>query len=80
MDSLRNEMAITLSKEDRKILGETYSSYHPDDPKQDAFLSLLHNLYVIEYRNNESWYDVNPLLIDQLNIEGADVVGFEHDV
>ncbi|MEM9245846.1 MAG: AAA family ATPase, partial [Cyanobacteria bacterium P01_F01_bin.153] len=75
LDSLRNDMAITLSKDDREILRETYDDYHPDDAKKDEFLSLLHNLYVIEYKNDDTWYDVHPLLIDQLNVEGADLVG-----
>ena len=80
LDALRNDMAITLSKEDRRILQETYDNYHPDDAKKDAFLSLLHNLYVIEYKNRETWYDVHPLLIDQLVVEGAKhLVGFDHN-
>ncbi|MCG9885366.1 MAG: KAP family NTPase [Cyanobacteria bacterium] len=69
LDSLRNEMSITLGKLDREILEETYLNYQPDDPKQEEFLNLLHSLYVIEYRNRESWYDVHPLLIDQLRLE-----------
>jgi len=69
LDSLRNEMSITLGKSDREILEQTYFNYQPDDPKADEFLNLLHSLYVIEYRNKESWYDVHPLLIDQLRIE-----------
>jgi hypothetical protein len=69
LDSLRNEMSITLGKLDREILEQTYMDYQPNDPKQEEFLSLLHSLYVIEYRNRESWYDVHPLLIDQLRLE-----------
>lgn len=69
LDSLRNEMSITLGKLDREILEQTYLNYQPDDPKQEEFLNLLHSLYVIEYRNRESWYDVHPLLIDQLRLE-----------
>jgi hypothetical protein len=30
---------------------------------------LLHNLIAIEYRNRESWYDVHPLIVEQLKIE-----------
>ncbi|RFP55501.1 MAG: AAA family ATPase [Limnothrix sp. CACIAM 69d] len=69
LDSLRNEMSITLGKTDREILEQIYCNYQPDDPKAEAFLEMLHGVYVIEYRNKESWYDVHPLLIDQLRIE-----------
>jgi len=69
LDSLRNDMTITLSKTDREILLQTYTDYRPDDPKQQEFLDLLHNVYVIEYKNTESWYDLHPLIIQQLKLE-----------
>jgi AAA ATPase domain len=65
-DILQNDMTITLSKTDHEILKQTYINYRPDDPKQDEFLDLLHNIYAIEYRNTESWYDLHPLVIKQL--------------
>ena len=70
LDNIRNDMKITLSKGDRHILLETYKNYTPDDPKNQDFLDLLHNLIAIEYRNRESWYDVHPLIVEQLKIEG----------
>ena len=70
LDIVRNDMAITLSKTDREILKETYNNYRPDDPKQQDFLDLLHNIYAIEYRNTETWYDLHPLMIVQLKQEG----------
>jgi hypothetical protein len=69
LDILRNDMTITLSKTDREILQQTYINYRPDDPKQQEFLDLLHNVYVIEYKNTESWYDLHPLVIKQLKLE-----------
>ena len=69
LDILRNDMTITLSKTDREILQQTYTNYRPDDPKQQEFLDLLHNVYVIEYKNAESWYDLHPLVIQQLKLE-----------
>lgn len=69
LDILRNDMTITLSKTDRQILQQTYINYRPDDPKQQEFLDLLHNIYAIEYKNTESWYDLHPLVIEQLKIE-----------
>ncbi|MFM6321112.1 MAG: ATP-binding protein [Microcystis panniformis] len=70
LDILRNDMTITLSKTDRDILQQTYADYRPDDPKQQEFLDLLHNVYVIEYKNTESWYDLHPLITQQLKLEG----------
>ncbi|MBS9388157.1 MAG: AAA family ATPase [Dolichospermum sp. WA123] len=69
LDILRDEMTITLSKTDREILKETYTNYRPDDPKQQEFLDLLHNICVIEYKNPETWYDLHPLMIKQLKLE-----------
>jgi hypothetical protein len=46
-------------------------NYRPDDPKQQEFLDLLHNIYAIEYRNTDSWYDLHPLMIEQLKREGV---------
>ncbi len=70
LDILRNDMTITLSKIDREILLQTYKNYRPDDPKQLEFLDLLHNTYAIEYKNTESWYDLHPLVVRQLKLEG----------
>jgi len=70
LENLRNSMAITLSKDDREILQLTYANHQPDDPKDQAFLDLLHNITAIEYRNGESWYDVHPLVVEQLRREG----------
>jgi len=70
LDILRNDMSITLSKSEREILKQTYENYRPDDPKQQEFLDLLHNIYAIEYRNKNTWYDLHPLITDQLRQEG----------
>ncbi|MFN5516486.1 MAG: AAA family ATPase, partial [Cyanobacteriota bacterium] len=70
LDNLRNGMAITLSQHDRQILSQVYADYRPEDPKEQDFLDLLHNIYVIEYRNSNSWYDLNPLIMEQLRREG----------
>jgi nucleoside-triphosphatase THEP1 len=69
LDILRNDMMITLSKSDREILRQTHINYRPDDPKHQDFLDLLHNIYVIEYRNTETWYDLHPLAVRQLKQE-----------
>jgi hypothetical protein len=32
---------------------------------------LLHGLYVLEYRTDETWYDVHPIIIESLKRQGA---------
>jgi len=60
---------LGLSKTDREILVQVYDKYIPANPKEQAFLDLLHTVVAIEYRNRESWYDVHPLIVEQLKIE-----------
>jgi len=69
IDKLRNDTQIGLSKSDREILLQVYNNYRPDDPKNQEFLDLLHTLVAIEYRNRDVWYDVHPLIVEQLRIE-----------
>jgi hypothetical protein len=66
---LRQDFEITLGKQEYEILKETYENFLPDDPKEEAFLKLLHGLDVLEYRNNEVWYDVHPIVTDLLRIK-----------
>ena len=70
LDKLRNDIQLALSKDDRQILKQIYGNYIPENPKEQAFLDLLHTVVAIEYRNRESWYDVHPLIVEQLKIEG----------
>ncbi|BBC24154.1 P-loop NTPase fold protein [Pseudanabaena sp. ABRG5-3] len=68
-DDIRNDMKITLSRRDRQILLQVYYNYAPEDPKDQEFLDLLHNGVIIEYRNRQTWYDIHPLMVEQLRIE-----------
>ncbi|MGH1396136.1 MAG: ATP-binding protein [Trichormus sp.] len=63
---IRNELSLRLGKEDFKILQTTYEDFEPDDVKQPEFLELLHGLHILEYRNDETWYDVHPILVETL--------------
>ncbi|MEA5509279.1 ATP-binding protein [Crocosphaera sp. UHCC 0190] len=63
---LRLDFSIRLGKADYEILEKTYQVFNPDDPKDQKFLDLLHGLYVLEYRNDELWYDVHPIVIELL--------------
>lgn len=48
------------------LLVETYEGFSPPDAKSEEFLELLHSLYVLEYENDELWYDLHPLIVDLL--------------
>ncbi|MBD2598066.1 ATP-binding protein [Nostoc spongiaeforme FACHB-130] len=67
---IRNELSLRLGKEDFKILKTIYEDFEPDDVKQSEFLELLHGLFILEYRNDETWYDVHPILIETLKRRG----------
>lgn len=67
---LRIEFTAGLGKVDYQILAETYKDFEPDDPKAPEFLDLLHGLYVLEYKNDDLWYDVHPIVADLLKRRG----------
>ncbi len=39
---------------------------YPTRCPQPHFLELLHGLYVLEYANDDLWYDLHPLVTDLL--------------
>ncbi|MEA5534047.1 P-loop NTPase fold protein [Crocosphaera sp. XPORK-15E] len=70
---LRNDLARPLSNTDYQILTTIYNKFNPDisnDNDQDKFLELLHNVYILEYINDDLWYDVHPIVIDLLQRRG----------
>ena len=68
---LRNDMARPLSNNEYKLLTTIYHKFNPDDESdQDQFLDLLHNVYILEYINDNLWYDLHPIVIDLLNRKG----------
>jgi hypothetical protein len=73
---LRLDFETPLGKVDYAILQTTYQNFLPEDPKAEPFLDLLHGLQVLEYRNDEVWYDVHPIVTDLLRRKGLiDAVG-----
>lgn len=64
--SLRNQFARTLGSNLYNLLVETYQNFTPPDIKSSEFLELLHGLYVLEYENDDLWYDLHPLVKDLL--------------
>ncbi|MEH2468074.1 ATP-binding protein [Nostoc sp.] len=71
INKIRNDFSIRLGKADIDILQSVYEQFMPNDPKQAEFLDLLHGLYVLEYRTDETWYDVHPIIIESLKRQGA---------
>jgi nucleoside-triphosphatase THEP1 len=70
LKDLRLDFETTLGKTDYAILQTTYQNFLPEDPKAEPFLDLLHGLQVLEYRNDEVWYDVHPIVADLLRRKG----------
>ncbi len=63
---LRNDFARPLGDKLYSILVTTYNHLTPPDAKSEEFLSLLHGLSVLEYENDDLWYDVHPIVADLL--------------
>ncbi|WP_306790416.1 hypothetical protein [Tolypothrix sp. FACHB-123] len=51
-------------------MATTYNNFEREDVKQSEFLELLHGLYILEYRNDETWYDIHPILVETLRRRG----------
>jgi hypothetical protein len=66
MRDTRLEFQSAIGAADYDILVETYQAFSPIDPGDERFLNLLHRLYILEYRNDDLWYDVHPIIEDLL--------------
>jgi energy-coupling factor transporter ATP-binding protein EcfA2 len=64
--SLRNQYARAIGTNRYNLLAETYHNFTPPDAESKEFLELLHGLYVLEYENDDLWYDLHPLVADIL--------------
>jgi energy-coupling factor transporter ATP-binding protein EcfA2 len=64
--SLRNQYARPLGTNALQLLKATYEAFSPPDASDEKFLDLLHGLYVLEYENDDLWYDLHPLVTDLL--------------
>lgn len=67
---LRLEFAEPLGQLDYTLLKGIYEQNDPTDAENQRFLDLLHGLYVLEYRNDELWYDLHPIVADLLKRKG----------
>ncbi|MEO0408493.1 MAG: ATP-binding protein [Cyanobacteria bacterium P01_A01_bin.135] len=64
--SIRNQFARPLGSNRYELLTKTYENFTPPDAMSDDFLELLHGLYVLEYENDDLWYDLHPVVTDLL--------------
>jgi hypothetical protein len=64
--TLRNQFARSLGSQLYDLLVKIYQNFTPPDARSEEFLELLHGLYVLEYENDDLWYDLHPLIIDLL--------------
>ncbi|MEM8501916.1 MAG: P-loop NTPase fold protein [Cyanobacteria bacterium P01_D01_bin.1] len=64
--NLRIQFSRTLGSNMFTLLAKTYQEFAPPDANSAEFLKLLHGLYVLEYENDELWYDLHPLILDLL--------------
>jgi hypothetical protein len=65
LKDLRLDFETELGRADYGILQATYQDFLPEDPKAQNFLDLLHGLHVLEYRNDEVWYDLSNSHFDE---------------
>jgi hypothetical protein len=63
---LRLEFERPLGRLDYNTLVQVNQNFLAEDVQQQEFLTLLHGLYVLEYCNDEVWYDLHPIVIDLL--------------
>ena len=72
-DAVRNDM-LPLAQDDREKLRQI-SRYHKPEleslDKLPDFARLLQGKYVLNYRNGQDWYDIHPLLRDEVRAIGS---------
>ncbi len=69
VNGLKNIYQAQLSDEDYQLLQEVHQT--KDIKKDEQLVGLLHNLSVLEYRNDRSWCDLNPIvraILDEKNM------------
>ena len=71
--NIRNDLATPLYNSHYQILREIYQEFtwsNTTGTDEQKFLDLLHGLYILEYRNDDIWYDVHPIVADLLKRRG----------
>ena len=67
--NLRNDFARQIGTNLFPALVQVYTTLKGKDADSDAFVKLLHGLMVLEYLNDDLWYDVHPIVVDLLRRE-----------
>jgi energy-coupling factor transporter ATP-binding protein EcfA2 len=67
---LRINMTEPLGQNAYTILAQIYREYAPLDGMDQTFLDLLHELYILEYRNGDLWFGINPIVKELLERRG----------
>ncbi|SNQ61915.1 P-loop NTPase fold protein [Candidatus Methanoperedens nitratireducens] len=68
VNDMKNLYRGQISEDDYRILGEIYKS--KELKRDEGLVRLLHNLSVLEYRNDTDWCDVNPIVKSLLSEKG----------
>jgi energy-coupling factor transporter ATP-binding protein EcfA2 len=66
---MRLDFERPIGEKDYQILEHVHKSNSTKDVQQQEFLTLLHGLYILEYRNDQVWYDLHPIIIDLLRLK-----------
>ena len=68
--NLRNDFARQIGTALFPVLKQVYQTLNNKETDSDAFVKLLHGLMVLEYQNEDLWYDVHPIVVDLLRRQG----------
>lgn len=66
----RIDLTEPLGQNRYQILVDVYQNYLPEDGMDQDFLDLLHTLYILEYRNDDLWFGVHPVVQEILQRRG----------
>jgi nucleoside-triphosphatase THEP1 len=70
LNEIELDFSRLLGRKDYSMLKFIYDNFETEDAEDSRFQELLHGLYIVEYRNNLQWYDLNPIITDLLKRRG----------
>lgn len=68
--NLRNDFARQLGSDAYTLLAKVYQEAETEDAADETFVELLHGLMILEYENDDLWYDVHPLVQNLMRRKG----------
>lgn len=68
--NLRNDFARQIAATLFPLLVQIYKTLNNQEMDSEGFVKLLHGLMVLEYQNDDLWYDVHPIVVDLLRQKG----------